>query len=617
MNSHRLVNQAIAFGTLVLLGMSIAHFSMYRVGSPIPLLRVLFSGSLLLLGTTLVIYDAICRPVDSAKARIRRLWPWGALTVLLISTIAVDSAFYSPGAHSTSWREGSFMIYEAILISGEIALIASGIVAYLKFHDIRRVELRAFLCMVIGGQCGTLTAALSRLTHIHLSFYSEVPVAAGFLIATHMLACMQRQRGRDILKSLIIQFGRFAVLAIFLAAAVSWSNTAGREQLLVTVVLAASIAIFATGAAVPWALRRLQVVVADPYSKLRSVVERETDLDKLLKAGAAAISEEIDAAAAELTICSLGRDSKLSDNRIGLAKKAREGGPITARNAAMDTEHLSVVMHSKAGEHDLCLFLGPRSTIQPFGHEQIQFLEGALAIVGDVYSRLEVLQLAWHRERLAYVGQAFAVYSHEARNQLGGILDVLRLVAERKEDRLDDEHRQVAVAVCESILLEAENKLEFARGQHEEPAKIRLEEVLQDAMRLSEPMLRRKNVRLVSKTNGLEIEVLAGRRALRQVFINLLTNASDALSSTTDAMISITAESNRSHAKVILEDNGPGVPASIFDCLFAPYSTSKAAGTGLGLSFCRSVLSSMNGTIEYATPKGQPAARFVITIPYA
>lgn len=115
--------------------------------------------------------------------------------------------------------------------------------------------------------------------------------------------------------------------------------------------------------------------------------------------------------------------------------------------------------------------------------------------------------------------------------------------------------------------------------------------------------------------NGVEMEVhieatacsLVDDRALHQVFLNLLTNSVNALQNTLTPLISIhLLRKDAQFAQIIFQDNGCGVPDQVRKQLFKPFFTTRAKGTGLGLTIVKKMLTSMNCTvsIEGKTGKG-------------
>jgi C4-dicarboxylate-specific signal transduction histidine kinase len=113
------------------------------------------------------------------------------------------------------------------------------------------------------------------------------------------------------------------------------------------------------------------------------------------------------------------------------------------------------------------------------------------------------------------------------------------------------------------------------------------------------------------------VQAAAGiEQHLEHALLNLILNATEALRSQRDGLISITARSDGDTVEIAVADNGPGVASDLTDGLFkSPFTTKPGAQfAGLGLLAASEVLRLSGGTLAYA-PDSRPGARFVITLP--
>jgi len=109
---------------------------------------------------------------------------------------------------------------------------------------------------------------------------------------------------------------------------------------------------------------------------------------------------------------------------------------------------------------------------------------------------------------------------------------------------------------------------------------------------------------------------MADERLLRQVLLNLIRNGLQAaVSAGTAPEITLRASADRDVVHIDVVDNGPGVRTDVYDRLFTPWATTKADGTGLGLSFCLEAMRTIGGSISYLTPRGTKHAWFQVGIP--
>jgi C4-dicarboxylate-specific signal transduction histidine kinase len=115
-----------------------------------------------------------------------------------------------------------------------------------------------------------------------------------------------------------------------------------------------------------------------------------------------------------------------------------------------------------------------------------------------------------------------------------------------------------------------------------------------------------------------ELLVLANPIQLEQVFINLLTNARDALEGSKRKRIKIASDSDDERIAIAFSDSGPGIPAELQQRIFDPFFTTKqvGTGTGLGLSITYSILKEYGGEISVTSQRGG-GATFRIELPLA
>jgi signal transduction histidine kinase len=104
---------------------------------------------------------------------------------------------------------------------------------------------------------------------------------------------------------------------------------------------------------------------------------------------------------------------------------------------------------------------------------------------------------------------------------------------------------------------------------------------------------------------------------LQQVVVNLCVNGSHAIGERRDGLISVTLSCpSEKLVRIVVGDNGSGIPAAIVPRIFEPFFTTKEVGkgTGLGLSMARSIITQMGGTIECQTEEGK-GSDFIIELP--
>jgi signal transduction histidine kinase/ActR/RegA family two-component response regulator len=131
------------------------------------------------------------------------------------------------------------------------------------------------------------------------------------------------------------------------------------------------------------------------------------------------------------------------------------------------------------------------------------------------------------------------------------------------------------------------------------PEHLQLAEVVEESLSVAKPHLERRGV-LLSTSFDTGCYTIARRDTLAQVVLNLTLNAIDACQNATQPEVTVRVAEAGEHVALIVEDNGPGVPAASIPHIFKPFYTTKqrGAGSGLGLKICADVVSAHGGHIE-------------------
>ncbi len=226
-------------------------------------------------------------------------------------------------------------------------------------------------------------------------------------------------------------------------------------------------------------------------------------------------------------------------------------------------------------------------------------------------------------ERLAALGQLSAGLAHEIRNPLGvikGSADMLSKKVAQSEPLIAELAGYISSEVNRLNALVV-RFLDFARPSKLELRPERISEIVDHALAAATASFPDSGVKIVRQYAPDLPEIPADAQLCEQVFVNLITNAIQAmqgqeasLDKTLRLVISSEEAKGEPGVGVIVEDSGPGVPPELREQIFNPFFTSKKEGVGLGLSIVAKIVDDHRGTIrlEDNTPHG---ARFHVFFP--
>lgn len=210
-------------------------------------------------------------------------------------------------------------------------------------------------------------------------------------------------------------------------------------------------------------------------------------------------------------------------------------------------------------------------------------------------------------ERMASIGTLAAAVVHEINNPLAFVISNLEMLERRLADAPESVRAMVhdAQLGTERMRQIARDVRVFSRGASDEMEPIRLEEVVDSAVRLAgrEVGLR---ARLVRESDETPL-VLGSPGRLGQVVLNLLLNAAQAIVPDGRKRNEVrvrTGTTPDGKAFVEVEDTGQGIPADKLERIFAPYFTTKPSGTGLGLPISRQIVEQHGGRLEVRSVEG-------------
>ena len=245
--------------------------------------------------------------------------------------------------------------------------------------------------------------------------------------------------------------------------------------------------------------------------------------------------------------------------------------------------------------------------------------EEVLCLIRDVTDQKMLQEQLIQSEKMSAIGQLVSGVAHELNNPLAGISAFAQLLLAEK--RFPPDQRTAA----ETIYSEArrasrivQNLLTFARQHKAEKGPAAINQVLDDTLELRGYELRVRGIDVRREYDEALPDTMGDAHQLQQVFLNLITNAEQAMERAEGRHHRLTVRTRRAAdaIRIEVEDTGSGVPANLLERIFNPFFTTKPTGhgTGLGLSISLGIVREHEGRI-WAENAAQGGARFIVELP--
>lgn len=245
--------------------------------------------------------------------------------------------------------------------------------------------------------------------------------------------------------------------------------------------------------------------------------------------------------------------------------------------------------------------------------------EEVLCLIRDVTDQKMLQEQLIQSEKMSAIGQLVSGVAHELNNPLAGISAFAQLLLAEK--RFPPDQRTAA----ETIYSEArrasrivQNLLTFARQHKAEKVLTAINQVLDDTLELRGYELRVRGIDVRREYEEPLDETMADAHQLQQVFLNLITNAEQAMEQRDGQHHQLTVRTRRAgdSVRIEIEDTGAGIPPNLIERIFNPFFTTKptGSGTGLGLSISLGIVREHEGRI-WAENAPSSGARFIIELP--
>lgn len=217
-------------------------------------------------------------------------------------------------------------------------------------------------------------------------------------------------------------------------------------------------------------------------------------------------------------------------------------------------------------------------------------------------------------ERLAALGKLLAGVAHEVRNPLAAIRSTVQLWQRMPESSQTPESLDAVIRAVDRLNETVSQLLHFSRSDATAREAVNINGLLRETLELFAAQAGSQRVEVQTDLSDEIGIVYASADALRQVFVNLATNALQAMPG--GGTLEVATHPNPARDAVVVEfvDSGSGIPTEVAPHLFEPFFTTRPEGTGLGLALCREIVQQHQGAIQYVESAGS-GARFRMELP--
>ena len=242
--------------------------------------------------------------------------------------------------------------------------------------------------------------------------------------------------------------------------------------------------------------------------------------------------------------------------------------------------------------------------------------ENIILIIRDLTEQKNLEDQLQRKERLSAMGELASGVAHEIRNPLNAISTTIQQLDKDFEPASNkEEYHQLSRMVYKEVRRineTVQSFLRFARPEPLQPSQFQVKELFDHLKNQYTSIMNQHNIEFQINLNWMG-EVFWDKQKIRQVFMNLIQNAMDAIEKNGKISIDVEPE-NHSKLKIHVVDNGPGIPEQIRSKIFNLYFTTKTKGTGIGLAIVQQIIFEHGGTIK-AQSENQTGTMFQIIIP--
>ncbi|MEJ1973288.1 MAG: ATP-binding protein [Lacunisphaera sp.] len=648
-NPHRFTNAAFMAFALINAAWLCCVFMAMRAGahaeteinySPIPWVRAASAIGAFFPFSIWLMKESLLATVLRDHGFIKRALVWLFIGCCLAG-LSYEGSFVFDAAGSISRSRGfSYKIYSTVSFGLYLFLIVQTYRQWRSQTGIRRLEIQ-FLILNAGIACLLAIVVLAVGNYFDLRILSRLTPLIVLVFFTLTAWAVTIHRVFDA-RQVFLSVAQRVALIIVLSLGIYWGWRLIETIMPSTVALILSISICSTAAfwlerkTGDWLTLSAWQNTAVTRQAALEIARREPDPNKLLVEFESLLRAWCQTNYAVLLFDSgetyVSGDIEFAKDRSGYTALCKQGwttpeslqrlrpepGLVDLRRLLAEY-NLGLVVTAPRGSPapSLLLAAGVKINHRPFTYPEVQQVQEIAEFMDNILARSRLSLQARQSEQLATIGLIGASLAHEIRNPLVSIKTFSSLLPTRFEDpEFRRRFASLIPAEVERIDSLTQQLLDLSNPRRHQMERVSLHTAILETIDLMLTRAGEARVALMSQLTAGADTIWADASAMRQVLINLLINAFQALESIEGDRIVEVRTRNSPNGNVVLEvsDNGPGIPPDQRTRLFHPFVSTKTKGMGLGLAVCADILHEHRATI-IVPDVGRPGATFRITFP--
>lgn len=654
LNFRRPINQAVAtvcfLSVLIFTAQLVAKhqgalYLIDRTSNPLPWIRLKFALIGLLSPLMVwVCYYLVSGRYSSQRNLLIKLSPWIILSGFLF-WFPFTTGFKPDDSLPGNVQQGSlYYLYFLPMLAGQLAVCVSAILVAPHLSGVRKLEFR-FITIALGYLSlaavivETVYATWPDLPGIHplTRFFSYIVYLVFAVSAWSVTSRRVYHSGQVVLSIMerVIVIGLVGLIAAFLLHIPSEKE----ESPFVTATIIGTAFLllgYADDKIRGWLKLKAEHKTAATVAELHQAASAELHPDRLVLRFEPILQSFADCSfveifiehgdkyagrTTELPISALREVEFLNEGWASTAALGRTsvGTDATAIQRFLTQANLDVIVAPRwtTREPTLVVGFGARESKLPYTHPEIRLLRELANVAESLFTRAKLSLQAQQAEQLASIGRLGVKVLHELRNPMATLKSFSQLLPEKIDDKtfLGD-FAEIVPKEAERVESLAQQLLDLSRPRTYNFRRANLHKIVEETAMMWKPRAEAGGVKLVTKLNAASPELSIDTDAIRQVLINLLKNASEAvMRHEGHREIEIRTQDEADHVVIEVEDNGPGLPPEIRNRLFEAFtSNGKPSGVGLGLAICYEIVQAHGGRIR-ASPAEEHGATFEVSLP--